>query len=465
MAQQRNIIAFAALVLAGAATAPVAERGFEILGPEGQLVGIQTERESQTSEGREVWRERVMAYRVDGHGETTSSSRLIRVYRADGKLLRFRVEVSNGEQSMASEGTVSGSNIVLVRAIGGKRVQLTLAWPQGSDLADPLAVEQPRGARLELAANGLSLSRRDMRLVGTGDGRTLRLGMVDGRLDGAELVSPPGAAGTTALELPKLGYSLTLRRAERPLAAQLLASPKRLPHEMQKSPFYVPTGALNGHIRYRFGFRHGFMADLPQTGQQAIKVVPDGWQVDVCAQCGPGLASDPASLEQWRKPNAWIQSDAPEIVAATRRVAGSGQSDDAKMVRLGKIARDRLSKIDFEGYYPARTAWRRGGGDCTEDALVLAALARAAGIPARVASGMSYTRTSYHGAANAFLPHAWVVAWVDGHWKSYDISLEGFDVTHIALSLSDGEPGGYGEAMWLAALLDWQAMNEVRKRN
>lgn len=461
------MIALAALLLgsaaAGAPSPIAAERGYEIIGPDGQLVGIQIEREVLNGKGREVTRERFMAYRVDGHGETTSSSRLVRVYDPDNKLLRFRAEVSNGEQSMAVEGAVAGPNLLLVRTIRGKRVQRTLAWPQGSDLADPLEVQPPRGARLELTASGLSLSRRDMRLVGTGDGRMLRLSTVDGRLDGVELVS---ASSETALELPQLGYTLTLRRAERPLSAELLSNPKRLPHEMQKSPFWVPSGAMQKQIRYRFGFRYGFDGSLPQTGEQGVKTVPGGsWQVDVCAGCGPGLASDPASLDQWRKPNAWIQSDAPEIIAAARRVAQSEKNDDARMVRLGKIARDRLSKIDFEGYYPAQTAWRRGGGDCTEDALVLAALARAAGIPARVASGVSYTRTSYHGAANAFLPHAWVVAWVDGRWKSYDISLEGFDVTHIALSLSDGEPGGYGEALRIAALLDWQGMSEVRKRS
>ncbi len=96
---------------------------------------------------------------------------------------------------------------------------------------------------------------------------------------------------------------------------------------------------------------------------------------------------------------------------------------------------------------------------------MLAALARAAGIPARVASGLVYTRSRYHGVEDAFLPHAWVLAYVEGRWRSYDISLDGYDASHIALALSDGEPAAYREAGRLAALIELKSMREVRKRN
>jgi hypothetical protein len=39
-----------------------------------------------------------------------------------------------------------------------------------------------------------------------------------------------------------------------------------------------------------------------------------------------------------------------------------------------------------------------------------------------------------------FVPHAWMQAWVDGRWQSYDAALAGFDAGHIAFSSGDGDP-------------------------
>jgi transglutaminase-like putative cysteine protease len=65
---------------------------------------------------------------------------------------------------------------------------------------------------------------------------------------------------------------------------------------------------------------------------------------------------------------------------------------------------------------------RRREGDCTEHAVLLAALARALGIPARVAEGivlMEVQRRVY-----AF-GHAWVEVYRDGAWQPADAALVG----------------------------------------
>lgn len=446
------------LALSAAAPAPGGDRWFELVGPAGQILGYQHESETATAQGRSLRRERYAAYRVDGHGETRLRQVLERHYRPDGGLARFRFEQVAGAQVLTVEGVLEGGTLRLVRLLDGKRSERTLTVPGLRDIGDPLAFVQQAGTGPVLSAGGLRLDQREVRLVPQGDGRVLRLGYVEGRLDSVEV------AAADSLELPQLGFSTTLRRAAGPLPGRIRRA-DRIPHEMWKSPFYVPAGALRGQIRYRFAYRYGFAGALPQTGEQAVRPAEGGWQVDVCARCGPGLTADPDQLEAWRQPNAWIQSDAPEIAEAVRPVLRKGLPEGARMAELARLARERLTRVAFEGYYPARAAWRNRGGDCTEDAVVLAALARAAGIPARVASGLAYSRTRYHGASDAFMPHAWVVAWVDGRWQSYDISLEGFDASHVALSLSDGEPGGYVEAMRMAALLDFQGMSEVRKRN
>ncbi len=440
-------------------------RLFEIVGPQGQRLGYQVEQTRSSGTGHELLRERTMAYRIDGHGETAYTWRLVRSYSADGKLVAVREELRNNGRISVTEGTVADGVLLLNRTVDGKQVQRRLDWPAGSDLADPLAIEQAGGSRLELAQGGLRLIRREVRLLPYSGG-ILRLGYVDGRLDNAEVVPATASAARPQLELPYLGYSLAVRLLDAEAKLEMPAGrPVQLQHEMQPSPFYVPAGALRRKIRYQFASRFGFEGTIPDTGQQAVAVTEGGWQIDVCESCGPGLPSDPDSLRRWQQPSPWIESDAPEFVAAVRPVVGTRMSAAARMARLQQIARARMATIDFEGYRSARSAWRRRNGDCTEDAVVLAALARAAGIPARVASGLTYSRVRYHGMANAYMPHAWVVAWVDGRWRSYDIALEGFDASHIALALSDGEPAGYREANVISALLDWQGMSEVRSRD
>jgi len=92
-------------------------------------------------------------------------------------------------------------------------------------------------------------------------------------------------------------------------------------------------------------------------------------------------------------------------------------------------------------------------------------LGRAAGIPMRVASGLTYSRESYHGVSNAFMPHSWTLAYVDGRWRSFDLALNEFDSTHIALTIGDGDPRSVAAAGQLASLLVLDSLAEVRPRS
>ncbi len=78
-------------------------------------------------------------------------------------------------------------------------------------------------------------------------------------------------------------------------------------------------------------------------------------------------------------------------------------------------------------------------GDCTEFSVLLAALARSRGIPARIAVGFAYS-DRFSGKKDVFSPHTWVQAWTGKRWVSYDAGLGEFDATHIAVAIGDGDP-------------------------
>ncbi len=231
-----------------------------------------------------------------------------------------------------------------------------------------------------------------------------------------------------------------------------------------KSPYRISRSSMSGHIRYTFGVSFGAEFTPPQTGEQRVAITAGGFTLDICDGCGPGLEAGDEYLAEARRPTFWLQSDHPHLTRIAESLRDADMSDNEKMALLERRAKKRMETIDFAGHFSAADAIARRSGDCTEGAVVLAALGRAAGIPTRVASGIVYSRERYHGVSNTFMPHAWTLAFVDGEWRSFDMSLDGFDATHIALTISDGDPGSIQAAHQLAALLEWEAMSEVRKR-
>lgn len=264
---------------------------------------------------------------------------------------------------------------------------------------------------------------------------------------------------------PSFGTNITIRPTDRATALSARAPYSVLRNAVVASPYRIQGNALQGHIRYNFGFRDGLAFDLPQTAEQRVRPQTGAGEVivDICAACGPGLAEDEAGRALALRPTRWLQSDHPRIRMIARSYAGIA-SESERMERLVARTQRLMPRVEFGGHYSALETLIRGAGDCTESAVLLAALGRAAGIPTRVASGLVYSRDSYHGIGNVFMPHSWVLAYVDGRWKSFDAALDNFDSSHVALVIGDGDARSIEAASQLASLLVWQGMTEVRAR-
>ena len=138
--------------------------------------------------------------------------------------------------------------------------------------------------------------------------------------------------------------------------------------------------------------------------------------------------------------NDWLQSDAPKIIALAKQAVGDARTPHEQMQRLERFVHGFIKTKDLNvGYASALEVAKHPEGDCTEHAVLLAALGRARGIATRVIDGLAYVN-NYAGNEHVFVPHAWVQAYVDGHWQSFDAALAGFDAGHIALSVGDGDP-------------------------
>lgn len=99
---------------------------------------------------------------------------------------------------------------------------------------------------------------------------------------------------------------------------------------------------------------------------------------------------------------------------------------------MEKFVHQKIRTKDFStALATASEVARSLEGDCTEHAVLLAALLRARGIPSRVAIGLVYAPRH-----SGFAGHMWTEAFLDGRWVPLDATLGrgGIAATHIKMS-------------------------------
>jgi hypothetical protein len=143
------------------------------------------------------------------------------------------------------------------------------------------------------------------------------------------------------------------------------------------------------------------------------------------------LAGDRVPTDDDRTANNLIQSDNPKIVAMARSIAPNENDPWQIAAQLEAAVKRHIRQADYsQAFASAADVVEHGKGDCTEHAVLLAALCRARGIPARVAIGLAYVST-----AKGFGYHMWNEVWIDGAWAPLDstLALGGTGAAHLKL--------------------------------
>jgi transglutaminase/protease-like cytokinesis protein 3 len=79
-------------------------------------------------------------------------------------------------------------------------------------------------------------------------------------------------------------------------------------------------------------------------------------------------------------------------------------------------------------------------GDCTEHAVLTAAMCRSEGIPARVATGLVYAES-----LGGFGFHMWNEVYVNRRWVAIDSAFDETDVDAVHLKLTDSSLDGVAQ--------------------
>ncbi len=143
------------------------------------------------------------------------------------------------------------------------------------------------------------------------------------------------------------------------------------------------------------------------------------------------LAASPFSPDD-REPNNWIQSDNPKIVALAKEAAGDEKDHWAAATKLEQFVHNYIKQKDFsQAFATAAEVAETREGDCTEHAVLLAALCRARDIPARVAIGLVYMP-----AAQAFGYHMWTEVYINDTWIPIDATIAkgGIGADHLLIA-------------------------------
>lgn len=162
-------------------------------------------------------------------------------------------------------------------------------------------------------------------------------------------------------------------------------------------------------------------------GTQLGITVPDRGDLETYAL----PAADPA-FAPYLAAEPLLEVDDPAIVEAVNGVIGDETDALAVATRLNDWVHHELEKTPVVALPSARTVLEQRKGDCNEHTALYTAMARAAGLPARVAAGIVYTESLF--SQGSFYYHAWPEVWL-GTWVPIDPTFGQFpaDATHVKL--------------------------------
>jgi hypothetical protein len=161
---------------------------------------------------------------------------------------------------------------------------------------------------------------------------------------------------------------------------------------------------------------------VEQPGEYVVRV-PE----QPTAAGGPLL--DDATKAAALKSDAFVQAGHPKIVAQAQEIVGDADDPWERALRIYEWVYQHINKTAVMSLPSALDVLETKEGDCNEHTVLFAALARAAGVPARIAIGVVWSDE-----LEGFYYHAWPEVYV-GRWTWMDPTLGQpvADATHIKL--------------------------------
>lgn len=404
---------------------------------------------------------------VLGRGATSIESTVKQTVKetSSGQPLGFDYFQRIGQLEMTRTATISKGQLTVVTNVSGQKTRQTLVWPKGALLEEGVrlamlkhqAQDKPVFSILCFLPEGLTAAKSDITIGGKAPvdmlGRQLELvevrqnmtvegqqitmtAYMDEEFKTYKMLSPMMGM---MLEMVDCSKEFALRQEgvvdfiskltvalPQPPAKEAFASP--VIYELSatcEQPLSLPTTDVQ-HV------------ETPAANKLLVSVVP---LKPAAGQTFPYRGKDPALLE-CLKPTEYLQCDQKAVVDLAKHAVGS-ITDAAQAVRqIESFVSGYITSKDLSvGYASAAEVAKYRQGDCSEHAVLSAAMCRAVGIPARVICGLVYA-DSFVSKKNVFVGHMWAEARVGQQWIPLDATraASGFSSGYIAVAIGDGKP-------------------------
>lgn len=388
-----------------------------------------------------------------------------------GKVLGFEVEQNLAIMAMKITGTVNEQGKVKVtsRSMGLEQTS-EIEWPKGALMAEGVRLlELEKGLKPGVEYTAKIFSASSMKALDTKVrigakrnvdllGRVAALTEVKTTIvmpDVGEIISTGYVDDEFRLQknvTPMMGMKIELIACAKEFALgkndvvdfidkMVVASPAPLENVREATSVSYHLVAVS----------QGEDLKIPSTDNQSVHRLGDGKVAvivePVKAKRGSVFPYTPDNNDalEMLKPTRYVQSDSNEIIELARKAVGQTQDAAEAVKKIESFVGDYIRQKDFSvGYASAAEVAASRMGDCSEHAVLTAALCRAVGIPARVVCGLVYA-DEFAGRRNIFGGHAWTEAYVGSVWVGLDATRapDGFDAGHITLATGDGEPSEF----------------------
>ena len=446
------------------APAAVAEESWQVIHIGGQRVGYQYSRERVELRDKKKIVITVNDSRttLKRFGQELKMSSSLRIEEAEsGELLRFSFEVKNPPiQDSLTEGIVNGEQLELTTTLAGRTDKRRVPWepdtksPAFPDrwLRDhPLKPGETKSFKVYLPEfaklSQQHIAADEVRPVKLLDGKEVSLLRVKVSFSAIPEIKPrqyvDAAWRTKVTEIDMFGGVTRLYDVPRDVALQTIAGAEL---DLAVSTLIrIDPPILDAHRKKKIVYRLAMKEESPEPffvvgGTQQIKRLVENGSKDhaieltVTTKPIPPVNSRPVKTDDsFLAPTRFLQTRDPAVVEHADRAAG-GETDPCRIAtRMEKYVRDKLTKKNFStAMASAAEVAKRMEGDCTEHAVLLAAMLRAKKIPSRIAAGLVYVES-----LNSFGGHMWTEAFLAGEWIPLDATLGKGGIGPAHLKMAD----------------------------
>lgn len=390
--------------------------------------------------------------------ELNVRSKALYTETADGEAIRFESHNHLAKNDYLIKAERQGDMFVVTQESMGKKTQADI--PYTDDILFPYALDRAiraramtPGTRLLLKTFSPDLARPTrITIVAKGwetDGadRLLRFESEQELVPGVVLHEWRKANGDIVKTmLPLVGIEVVSSRSSRADALLGAESVELLVSTLVHPADVIPQARRVSRTRLRLSYRDskrdaGDIAVSEDERQRVVKRSPAGTEVEIRSETWAKNGQAPAPGRNYRIASSALQIDDPEVKALALRATPQDSYETMAKSINAWVHKAIAKKSLAVGLATAAEVARDLTGDCTEHAVLAAALARARRVPSKVSMGLVYVD-------GAFGYHMWTEVF-DAGWHGIDPALgqDAIDATHIKLADSALDTGLIDGAM------------------